>query len=72
MVSEIDPPGTDQEILDRFAKITVWKAGGERAPHKPLLILYALAALQRGEDRLIPFDRIEEDLGRLLRDFGPP
>ena len=31
-----------------------------------------MAALQRGEDRLIAFARIEEELGSLLEDFGPP
>ena len=34
MTTELD----DQEILDRFSRITVWKRGGERAPHKPLRI----------------------------------
>ncbi len=63
---------SDADILDRFARINIWKRGSERAPHKPLLLLYALAALQRGEDRLIPFARIEENVGRLLHDFGPP
>ena len=63
---------TDQEIVNRFSKVTMWKRGGERAPHKPLLILYALAGLQRGEPRLVPFEQIETDLGKLLRDFGPP
>jgi putative restriction endonuclease len=63
---------TDENILDRFAKIKIWKRGSVRAPHKPLLLLYALAALQRGEERLIPFPNIERDLGRLLEDFGPP
>jgi putative restriction endonuclease len=60
------------DLLDRFSGITVWKHGGERAPHKPLLILYALARLQRGEPRPIPFDDIEKDLSDLLQDFGPP
>ena len=63
---------SDEDILDRFARINIWKRGSERAPHKPLLLLYALAALQRGEERLIPFARIEENVGRLLHDFGPP
>ena len=58
-------------ILDRFAMINIWRRGDERAPHKPLLLLYALAALQRGEDRLIPFASIEKDVGGLLDDFGP-
>jgi len=52
-------PG-DEILLDRFATINIWRRGEERAPHKPMLLLYALAALQRGEDRLIPFAAIEE------------
>ena len=65
-------PGADEAILARFAAIRVWTRGGERAPHKALLLLHALAALQRREPRLIPFARLEEAVGRLLRDFGPP
>jgi putative restriction endonuclease len=64
--------GADEAILARFAAIRVWTRGGERAPHKSLLLLYALAALQRREPRLIPFARLEEAVGKLLRDFGPP
>ena len=33
------------ELLRRIDRITVWKRGSERAPHKPLLILYALGRL---------------------------
>jgi putative restriction endonuclease len=42
-----------------------------RAPHKPLLLLLALAAVQRGESRLMKYDEIHRKLERLLRDFGP-
>ncbi len=63
---------TDAELLDRFADLNIWRRGDERAPHKPLLLLHALAALQRGEARLIPFARIEEEVGKLLSEFGPP
>jgi putative restriction endonuclease len=59
-------------ILKRFAELNVWRRRDERAPHKPLLVLYALAKLQGGSNRLLPFDEIEEPLTRLLRDFGPP
>jgi putative restriction endonuclease len=62
----------EHDIIERFSKITVWKRGGERAPHKPLLILYALARLQRGEPRLAPFEELEEPLRQLLMDYGPP
>ena len=50
----------------------MWRRGDERAPHKPLLILYALGRLQTGASRLIPFDELEKPLTRLLEDFGPP
>ena len=44
----------------------------ERAPHKPLLVLYAIGKLLRGEDRLISYvDDIEENLENLLKEFGP-
>src|SRR5258708_26302042 len=33
-----------------FRSVSVWKKGDERAPHKPLLILYALGKLLGGEN----------------------
>jgi len=62
----------DDALLDRFASISVWKQHGKRAPHKPLLLLLALARLQRGESRLASWSEIEHALGELLEDFGPP
>jgi putative restriction endonuclease len=59
-------------IIRKFKHLNVWRRGDERAPHKPLLILYALGRLQTGADRLIPFDELEKPLARLLEDFGPP
>lgn len=35
-------------VLQQFDAINVWKQGEQRAPHKPLLILYALGKWQRG------------------------
>lgn len=42
-----------------------------RAPHKPLLLLYALARFADGVERL-PYNEVEAPLLSLLRDFGPP
>jgi putative restriction endonuclease len=50
----------------------VWRRGEERAPHKPLLVLYALGRLQAGADRRIPFNELEGPLTGLLEEFGPP
>src|ERR1035438_7394214 len=60
------------ELIRRFSQLQVWKRNGERAPHKPLLVLLALGRLQQGHDRLAAFNLLEGDLERLLSDFGPP
>jgi putative restriction endonuclease len=59
-------------LIERFRDLNVWRRGDERAPHKPLLVLYALGQLQAGAGRLIPFDQLEGPLERLLEEFGPP
>lgn len=59
-------------LVQKFRDLNVWRRGTERAPHKPLLVLYALAQVQAGAARLIPFDRMEEPLERMLEEFGPP
>jgi putative restriction endonuclease len=59
------------EIRDRFNNLTVWRRGGERAPHKPLLALYAIARLLRGEPRMVEYAEVDRDLGKLLMEFGP-
>lgn len=59
-------------ILQKFETLRQWRSDGERAPHKPLLVLYAIGKLLRGEDRLISYaDDIEENLENLLKEFGP-
>lgn len=60
------------ELKRRFDQITVWKKGGQRAPHKPLLVLYAIGRILRGEPRMIEFSQVDKDLGLLLKEFGPP
>jgi len=62
----VPPP----ECLQRFDNLNVWKRGSERAPHKPLLVLYALGRWQNGETR-IAFRTASPVLTELLRDFGP-
>lgn len=60
------------ELVRRFDGLRVWRRSGERAPHKPLLVLLALGRVQQGCERLNAFGLIEQDLKRLLIDFGPP
>jgi len=60
-----------QELLERFERLNVWTRGSERAPHKPLLVLYALACLSHGQES-VPFTSVAEAVGAMLREFGPP
>jgi putative restriction endonuclease len=59
-------------ILTEFDGLNVWCRGGQRAPHKPLLVLYALGRWQRGDEGDIPFREVDRDLTALLKEFGPP
>lgn len=61
-----------QGLITRITDLNVWKKGDQRAPHKPLLLLLALARVNNTHlSRLIPFDDIEKKLTQLLEDFGP-
>ncbi|MFT2017318.1 phosphorothioated DNA-binding restriction endonuclease [Streptomyces sp. 796.1] len=56
---------------ERIAQLRQWTRGGTRAPHKPLLVLYALGHFQRDADAQLPYTAVEADLGRLLAEYGP-
>ena len=60
-----------KDLKQRVQKIKIWQRGGERAPHKPLLILYALGRLSRGEPREMAYKKVKDDLKQLIIEFGP-
>ena len=62
---------TADDLRARVAGLTVWTSGSQRAPHKPLLLLYALARFVGGQ-RTMPFSEVEPALRDLLAAFGPP
>lgn len=59
------------DVLDAFENIRRAQRAGVYAPHKPLLLLLALARVQRGEPRLVEFSVVDEQLKKLLAEFGP-
>lgn len=59
-------------IIEQFERLNVWSRGDQRAPNKPLLILYALGRWSRGDKSDIPFRDVNRDLTALLKEFGPP
>ena len=61
---------TQTEVLQTFANIRMAPAGGGRAVHKPLLVLFWLGRLERGEPRLALFADVEGAFKQLLAEFG--
>ncbi|MFF8671477.1 phosphorothioated DNA-binding restriction endonuclease [Streptomyces sp. NPDC015242] len=58
--------------LERIATLRQWARNGTRAPHKPLLLLYALGRFQEDADGGLRYTAVEQDLQRLLTEYGPP
>lgn len=56
---------------ERVRTLRQWSQNGERAPHKPLLMLYALGRFQRDAGDALRFTEVEADLKRLLAEYGP-
>lgn len=67
----MENPAARAALLARFDDLSIWKQGDQRAPHKPLLVLYALGRWQNGQKE-VTFRQVEPDLTALLREFGPP
>lgn len=63
---------TKDELEQRIRELNVWRRHDERAPHKPLLVLYALGRALRGESREVPYVQVDKALRELLIQFGPP
>lgn len=64
---------TADRIRELFSNIETWRLGDQRAPHKPLLLLYALARVQNAsEPRLARYEGYEPELEAFLRTFGNP
>ena len=63
---------TPTNLLAWFQQLKIHRKGGVFAPHKPLLLLSALASVQRGDGRLISYEELHPRLRQLLIEFGPP
>ncbi|MEV7303362.1 phosphorothioated DNA-binding restriction endonuclease [Streptomyces clavifer] len=57
--------------VERTAQLRQWTRSGVRAPHKPLLLLYALSRFQQDSEGALLYSAVEDDLGRLLTEYGP-
>ena len=62
---------TPENLLSRFRELQIWAANGQRAPHKPLLVLWAIGRCLRGEERCVSYQEADKELIKLLDKFGP-
>jgi putative restriction endonuclease len=58
------------DFFERLDKLNTYRKGNQRAPHKPLYILYLIASIQQGQPRLHKFASIEANLVEALQRFG--
>jgi putative restriction endonuclease len=59
-----------EEFKKLLSNVRTWTRGDKRAPHKPLLLLFALGRIQSGKERVVSFAEAKPILDRLLRTFG--
>ncbi|WP_194435413.1 phosphorothioated DNA-binding restriction endonuclease [Vibrio fluminensis] len=60
------------ELLDKIQAISRWRHGDQRAPHKPLMLLYALSQYKKGHERLFKFEsEVDDQVKELLVQYGP-
>lgn len=61
-----------EEFLEKLASLRMApRGGGERYPHKPLLLLWLLGRMQQRGDSACTYEEAEKPVSRLLDDFGP-
>jgi putative restriction endonuclease len=59
-------------VLARLASLRQYQRHGQRAPHKPLLVLLALGRLAATGTSELPWAQAEAQLAGLIGEFGPP
>ncbi len=62
---------SQSDLMKSINDLSIWRKGDQRAPHKPLLILYALAKYQNEGKKYISYELARKDLKQLLMEFVP-
>ena len=65
-------PDISDDLLGRVQTMRVGSRHGRRSPHKPLLLLHSIGRHFNGDERLSTFADLEDDINRLIRQYGLP
>jgi putative restriction endonuclease len=63
---------TRDELLARLAGLRQANISGQRAPHKPLLLLWLFARFAATGSSAASYEQAEAPVSQLINDFGPP
>lgn len=63
---------TKDEVLNRLSSLRQHRRKGQRSPHKPLLLLFAIGRLSTTGTSAIEWSAAESQLAELIQDYGPP
>src|ERR1017187_5945740 len=58
--------------MERLSGLRRAQIGGQRAPHKPLLLLWLFGRFAATGSALAPYAEAADPVSRLINDFGPP
>jgi putative restriction endonuclease len=73
MIAGVGTDGmSEAEVLARLSSLRQHRRAGQRSPHKPLLVLYALGQLMATRSSALAWPTAAEKLAELIRDYGPP
>ena len=61
----------EKSVEERYASISLGGKRNSRAPHKPLMLLWAIARCLQGKERIVSFDFASSRFMALLNAFGP-
>ena len=63
---------TSRDVLRKFLNVRIgFSRENRRAPHKPLLLIWAISRCLSGASRLTPFTLVNAELEGLMERFGP-
>jgi putative restriction endonuclease len=63
---------TPNELMERLSGLRRAQVGGQRAPHKPLLLLWLFGRFAATGSALAPYVEAADPVSQLINDFGPP
>lgn len=63
-------PG-EEDVVGRLTSLKQYNQQGNRAPHKPLLLLMAIGELLGTGSSELAFSEVEDRLGRLIKEYVP-